>query len=49
MRKNETGELVVDADFSGPPTIDGIGPTASIEQYWKDTDVQRRKHAKWAA
>ena len=27
----------------GPPAIDGIGPTASIDEYWKESDETRRK------
>jgi phthalate 4,5-dioxygenase oxygenase subunit len=49
MQKNETGTLGVDSDYSGPPTIDGIGPTATIDEYWKESDLQRRQQAKWAA
>jgi hypothetical protein len=47
--KNEAGELKVDIDASGPPAIDGIGPTSSIDEYWKDADRKRRRQAKWAA
>jgi len=53
IRKNETGEqpmMVFDADKAvGPPAIDGIGPTASIDQYWKESDETRRKRSAWAA
>jgi phthalate 4,5-dioxygenase len=49
IRKNEAGELVVNTDFSGPPAIDGIGPTASIDEYWKESDATRRKRSAWAA
>jgi phenylpropionate dioxygenase-like ring-hydroxylating dioxygenase large terminal subunit len=53
IRKNETGEqpmMVSDADQAvGPPAIDGIGPTASIDQYWKESDETRRKRSAWAA
>jgi phenylpropionate dioxygenase-like ring-hydroxylating dioxygenase large terminal subunit len=49
IRKSESGELKVDTDASGPPAIDGIGPTSSIDEYWKDADQKRRKQAKWAA
>jgi phthalate 4,5-dioxygenase oxygenase subunit len=49
IRKNEAGELKVDIDASGPPAIDGIGPTSSIDEYWKDADQKRRRQAKWAA
>ncbi len=49
IRKSEAGELVVDTQASGPPAIDGIGPTSAIDEYWKDADQTRRKQAKWAA
>jgi phenylpropionate dioxygenase-like ring-hydroxylating dioxygenase large terminal subunit len=49
IRKNEAGQLVIDTQASGPPAIDGIGPTASIEEYWKESDATRRKRSAWAA
>ena len=50
MRKNEAGQLVIDMEkASGPPAIDGIGPTASIDQYWKESDETRRRRSAWAA
>jgi phthalate 4,5-dioxygenase oxygenase subunit len=49
IRKNEAGELSVETSASGPPAIDGIGPTASIEQYWKESDEARRRRSAWAA
>ncbi|HWM44249.1 MAG TPA: Rieske 2Fe-2S domain-containing protein [Burkholderiales bacterium] len=50
IRKNEAGELAIDtANASGPPAIDGIGPTASIDEYWKESDETRRKRSAWAA
>src|SRR3954464_5742491 len=49
IKRNESGELVVKADFSGPPTIDGIGPTSGIDDYWKTADEKRRKQSQWAA
>lgn len=49
IRKNEAGELVVDVKASGPPAIDGIGPTAGIDQYWKESDEARRRRSAWAA
>ena len=49
IRKNEAGELVVDIKASGPPAIDGIGPTASIDEYWKESDETRRRRSAWAA
>jgi hypothetical protein len=35
--------------LTGPPAIDGIGPSARLEEYWKETDAARRKQAAWAA
>ena len=49
IRKNEAGELVVEQTASGPPAIDGIGPTASIDEYWKESDEARRRRSAWAA
>ena len=50
IRKNEAGQLVIDVEnASGPPAIDGIGPTASIDEYWKESDETRRKRSAWAA
>jgi hypothetical protein len=49
IRKNDAGQFVVSANGSGPPAIDGIGPTAQIDQYWKESDEKRRKQSKWAA
>jgi hypothetical protein len=47
IKKNEAGELNVSADFTGPPAIDGIGPTRSIDEYWKEADRKRRQQAQW--
>ena len=49
IRKNEAGELVVEVKASGPPAIDGIGPTERIDEYWKESDETRRKRSAWAA
>ena len=49
IRKNQAGELVVEVKASGPPAIDGIGPTARIDEYWKQSDETRRKRSAWAA
>ncbi len=49
IRKNEAGQLSVNTDASGPPAIDGIGPTQSIDEYWKEADQKRRKESAWAA
>ena len=49
IRKNEAGELKVHTEASGPAAIDGIGPTPTIDEYWKEADQKRRQQAKWAA
>ena len=56
IRRNEAGEtplMVVDdaqaRALTGPPAIDGIGPSARVEEYWKETDAARRSKAAWAA
>jgi len=56
INKNEAGEkpmMVVDAQrasaLTGPPTIDGVGPTADMDDYWKQSELSRRKRARWAA
>jgi len=50
IRKSESGEFVLQTpETIGPPAIDGIGPTASIDQYWKESDQTRRKRSAWAA
>jgi phthalate 4,5-dioxygenase len=49
IRKNEAGEYAVPDKGAGPPAIDGIGPTASIDDYWKQSDEQRRRQSKWVA
>jgi phenylpropionate dioxygenase-like ring-hydroxylating dioxygenase large terminal subunit len=32
----------------GPPTMDGIGPSANWQDYWKSVDLKRRREAEWA-
>jgi nitrite reductase/ring-hydroxylating ferredoxin subunit len=56
IRRSEAGErplMVLSEErakeFLGPPAIDGIGPTAGMDQYWKECDAARRRNAKWAA
>jgi phenylpropionate dioxygenase-like ring-hydroxylating dioxygenase large terminal subunit len=56
IRKSEAGEtplMVVDdaqaRALTGPPAIDGIGPSARMDEYWKESDATRRKQAAWAA
>jgi phthalate 4,5-dioxygenase oxygenase subunit len=56
IKKNEAGEaplMVLDTakagELTGPPAIDGIGPTDRMDEYWKESDARRRKHSQWAA
>ena len=56
IRKNEAGEqpmMVLEpakaSELTGPPAIDGIGPTAAMDDYWKSADAKRRQQAAWAA
>jgi phthalate 4,5-dioxygenase len=56
IRKHQAGEkplMVLDpgsaAEITGPPAVDGIGPTDRLEDYWKEFDANRRRHAAWAA
>jgi phthalate 4,5-dioxygenase oxygenase subunit len=56
IRKSEAGErplMVVDdaqaSALTGPPAIDGIGPSERMDEYWKECDAMRRKKAAWAA
>ena len=49
IKKNEAGQLDVNVEAAGPPAIDGIGPTPTIDDYWKEADEKRRRQAKWAA
>jgi nitrite reductase/ring-hydroxylating ferredoxin subunit len=34
--------------LTGPPAIDGIGPTGRWDDYWKESDVTRRNRAPWS-
>lgn len=56
IEKNAAGEkplMLLDAAaaraLTGPPAIDGIGPTGSWEDYWRDADRRRRHACAWAA
>jgi phthalate 4,5-dioxygenase len=56
IRKNEAGEkplMVLDpaaaSEITGPPAVDGIGPTDRLEEYWKQFDETRRRRSAWAA
>ncbi len=35
--------------LTGPPAVDGIGPTGRWEEYYKEADAARRRGAPWAA
>jgi phthalate 4,5-dioxygenase oxygenase subunit len=54
IRRNAAGErplMVLDdaqaRALTGPGAIDGIGPGADWEAYWKETDALRRKGCPW--
>jgi hypothetical protein len=56
IRKIQNGEkpmMVLDPQnahsLTGPPAIDGIGPTGGMDEYWKEADATRRKNSAWAA
>jgi phthalate 4,5-dioxygenase oxygenase subunit len=56
IRKNQAGEkppMVLDAqsarEITGPPAVDGIGPSDRLEEYWKEFDANRRRNSAWAA
>jgi len=56
IRKNSLGEktlMMLDpaqaAALTGPPAVDGIGPTGRWEEYYTEADVARRNRAPWAA
>jgi len=56
IQKNENGKtplMVLDegkaVELKGPVTVDGIGPTNGMDEYWKESDARRRKQSKWAA
>jgi phenylpropionate dioxygenase-like ring-hydroxylating dioxygenase large terminal subunit len=34
--------------LTGPPAVDGIGPTDRWEAYWREVDDARRRNAPWA-
>ncbi|AQH04099.1 ring-hydroxylating oxygenase subunit alpha (plasmid) [Burkholderia sp. KK1] len=54
--KTQAGEktlMLIDeeeaAHLTGPASIDGIGPADRWDEYWKESDVQRRVNAPWPA
>jgi hypothetical protein len=56
IKKNQAGEkplMVLDprgaSEITGPPAVDGIGPSERLDDYWKEFDANRRRRAAWAA
>ena len=56
IRKHQAGEkplMVLDPQsargITGPPAVDGIGPSERLEEYWKEFDATRRRKSAWAA
>ena len=54
--KTQAGEktlMMIDAGqaahLTGPASIDGIGPADGCDEYWKESDVTRRRNAPWPA
>ncbi len=35
--------------LTGPPSIDGIGPTSTWNDYWQEADANRRRASPWAS
>src|SRR5688572_12938033 len=55
IKKNQAGEkppMVLDResarDITGPPAVDGIGPSDRLEEYWRQFDAERRRKSAWA-
>jgi len=54
IRRNQAGEkppMVLDAqaarEITGPPAVDGIGPSDRLQEYWQDFDANRRRKSAW--
>jgi hypothetical protein len=51
--KGNSPPIVFDAPatkaMTGPPAIDGIGPTDDWRGYWQRTDADKRSAASWTA
>jgi hypothetical protein len=51
--KGEKTMMMLDAaqalSLTGPPAVDGIGPTGRWEDYYKEADASRRLRAPWNA
>ena len=49
----ESAPMLIRADeasnFSGPPSIDGIGLVENPDAYWRDADLERRRKSGWAS
>ena len=52
MEKGGSPPIIFDATaakaMTGPPAIDGIGPTDDWRSYWQRTDADKRSAASWA-
>jgi hypothetical protein len=55
IEKSAAGEkplMVLDESaagaLTGPPSIDGIGPTGTWNDYWQEADLKRRRASSWA-
>ena len=55
IEKSAAGEkplMVLDesaaGELTGPPSIDGIGPTGTWNDYWQEADMKRRRASTWA-
>jgi hypothetical protein len=35
--------------LTGPPAVDGVGPTGRWDEYYREADVARRNRAPWSA
>jgi len=56
IEKNAAGEtppMVLDEAaalaLTGPPSIDGIGPSETWNDYWQEADLKRRRECDWAS
>jgi hypothetical protein len=49
--KDETPIMVLDRDkaarVTGPAAVDGIGPAADWQGYWRKSEAEKRKGASW--
>jgi phthalate 4,5-dioxygenase len=51
--RGEAAPMLIDeaqaGNFSGPPSIDGIGPAGEADRYWHSADLERRLKSDWAS